>query len=172
MAGATWNCCHLGTFCVHHTTMHHVTSCKATYIRRIHLHFWQNDWGLLHATNRYFSNRHNTGVVACPTGTPQMFLFLQTHQRRFSSIGTSQMLLVSQATDTRQMLLVPCGFYRHHTDDVAGSTGTPQMMLLVPQVPHRWCCKFHRHHTDDVASYTGTTQMMLLVPQAPHRWCC
>ena len=31
MAGATWNCCHLGTFCVHHTTMHHVTSCKATY---------------------------------------------------------------------------------------------------------------------------------------------
>ena len=27
MAGATWNCCHLGAFCVHHTTMHHVTSC-------------------------------------------------------------------------------------------------------------------------------------------------
>ena len=22
MAGATWNCCHLGAFCVHHTTMH------------------------------------------------------------------------------------------------------------------------------------------------------
>ena len=28
MAGATCNCCHLGAFCVHH-----VTSCKATYIR-------------------------------------------------------------------------------------------------------------------------------------------
>ena len=28
MAGATWNCCHLGGFCVHHTTMHCVTSCK------------------------------------------------------------------------------------------------------------------------------------------------
>ena len=26
MAGATRNCCHLGAFCVHHTTMHHVTS--------------------------------------------------------------------------------------------------------------------------------------------------
>ena len=33
MACATWNCCHLGAFCVHHTTMHHVTSCKATYVR-------------------------------------------------------------------------------------------------------------------------------------------
>ena len=33
MAGATRNCCHLSTFCVHHTTMHHVTSCKATYVR-------------------------------------------------------------------------------------------------------------------------------------------
>ena len=25
MAGATWNCCRLGAFCVHHTTMHHFT---------------------------------------------------------------------------------------------------------------------------------------------------
>ena len=33
MAGATWNCCRLGAFCVHLTTMHHVTSCKATYVR-------------------------------------------------------------------------------------------------------------------------------------------
>ena len=33
MAGATWNCCNLGAFCVLHTTMHHVTSSKATYIR-------------------------------------------------------------------------------------------------------------------------------------------
>ena len=54
MAGATWNCCLLGTFCVHHTTMHHATSCKATYVRCMcilavtcHLHFWQNDQGLL-----------------------------------------------------------------------------------------------------------------------------
>ena len=29
MAGATWNCCRLGAFCVHHTTMHHVTSLHA-----------------------------------------------------------------------------------------------------------------------------------------------
>ena len=29
MADATWISCRLGTFCVH-TTMHHVTSCKAT----------------------------------------------------------------------------------------------------------------------------------------------
>ena len=27
--GATWNCCRLGAFCVHHTTMHHVTSFHA-----------------------------------------------------------------------------------------------------------------------------------------------
>ena len=30
MAGATRICCHLGAFCVHRTTMHRVTSCKAT----------------------------------------------------------------------------------------------------------------------------------------------
>ena len=29
VAGATWNCCHLGTFFVHHTTMHHVASLHA-----------------------------------------------------------------------------------------------------------------------------------------------
>ena len=29
MAGAMWNCCHLGVFCVHHTTMHHVMSLHA-----------------------------------------------------------------------------------------------------------------------------------------------
>ena len=57
MAGATWNCCHLGAFCVHHTTMHHVTSCKATYVRckaclavTCHLCFWWNDRGILRAT--------------------------------------------------------------------------------------------------------------------------
>ena len=33
MAGATWSCCHLGAFCVHHTTMHRVTSCRTTYVR-------------------------------------------------------------------------------------------------------------------------------------------
>ena len=44
-------------FCVHHTTMHHVTSCKATYVTvcaclavTCHLHFWQNDRDLLRAT--------------------------------------------------------------------------------------------------------------------------
>ena len=35
MAGATRICCHLGAFCVHHTTMHRVTSCKATMIGQI-----------------------------------------------------------------------------------------------------------------------------------------
>ena len=57
MADVTWHCCHLGAFWVHHTTMHHVTSCKSTYIRRMHifnynlpLHFWHNDRGLLRAT--------------------------------------------------------------------------------------------------------------------------
>ena len=53
-------------FCVHHTTMLHVTSCKAT-LRKVYacfavtcyLHFRQNDRNLLHATavtwgwNRY-----------------------------------------------------------------------------------------------------------------------
>ena len=28
-------CCHLGAFCVHHTTMHHDTSCKTTYVRSL-----------------------------------------------------------------------------------------------------------------------------------------
>jgi len=54
MAGATWNCCHLGAFCVHHTLCHFMQS----HIRKVHaylavtcnLHFWQNDWDLLRAT--------------------------------------------------------------------------------------------------------------------------
>ena len=40
----------LGAFCVHHTTMHCVTSCKATFVKvyaclavTCHLRFWQND---------------------------------------------------------------------------------------------------------------------------------
>ena len=43
-------------FCVHNTTMHHVTSCKATYVMCVclavtcHLHFWQNDRDFLRAT--------------------------------------------------------------------------------------------------------------------------
>ena len=45
------NCCRRGAFCVHHTTMHHVTSCKLSHIRKVHaclavtyhLHFCQND---------------------------------------------------------------------------------------------------------------------------------
>ena len=44
-------------FCVYHTTMHHVTSCKATYVKCMHVlavtchpHFWQNDRDLLCAT--------------------------------------------------------------------------------------------------------------------------
>ena len=32
MAGTTRIYCRLGAFCVHHTTMHHVASCKATYV--------------------------------------------------------------------------------------------------------------------------------------------
>ena len=32
IAGAILNCCRLGEFCVHHTMMHHVTSCKASCI--------------------------------------------------------------------------------------------------------------------------------------------
>ena len=36
MAGATRNCCHLGAFCVHHTTMHHITSLMHIHIRKVH----------------------------------------------------------------------------------------------------------------------------------------
>ena len=62
MAGATWNCCRLSTFCVDHTTNNHapchITSCKATYVGCIHvcvavtchLHFGQNVQDLLHAS--------------------------------------------------------------------------------------------------------------------------
>ena len=58
IAGAMWNCCHLSAFCVHHTTMHHVTSLHANYVCRMHVcltvtchhHFWQNDRDILCAT--------------------------------------------------------------------------------------------------------------------------
>ena len=35
IADATWNCCHLGAFCVHHTTMHHVTLCSWTLMKKL-----------------------------------------------------------------------------------------------------------------------------------------
>ena len=35
-AGVSGMCCRLGTFCVHHTTMHHVTSLYANDTRRAH----------------------------------------------------------------------------------------------------------------------------------------
>ena len=57
MAGATTNCCHLSMFCVHHNNhapchfmqshIHKVYACLAV---TCHLHFWQNDRGLLRAT--------------------------------------------------------------------------------------------------------------------------
>ena len=55
MAGATWNCCHLGTFCVHHTTMPlhakpHICKVYVCLAVTCHLHFWQNGQGLLGAT--------------------------------------------------------------------------------------------------------------------------
>ena len=58
MAGATWNCCCLSVFCVHHTPMRHTMSLHAKHTRKMHaflavtcyLHFWQNDQAILHAT--------------------------------------------------------------------------------------------------------------------------
>ena len=53
MAGAKWNCCHLGT-CFEYTTPHTSLHCHLiwSHIRRMHvclavtchLHLWQNDW--------------------------------------------------------------------------------------------------------------------------------
>ena len=44
VAGATWNCCHLGAFYVHHTTMYHITSlyAKPHGLRRGHGVFSRN----------------------------------------------------------------------------------------------------------------------------------
>ena len=57
MVDATWNCCRLGAFCVHHTIMHqpllmqsHIRKVQACLAITCHLHFWQNDWDLLRAT--------------------------------------------------------------------------------------------------------------------------
>ena len=57
MAGATLNWC---CFCVHHTTMQqftvslyskpHYAALHVCLAVTCHLHFWQNDWDLLHAT--------------------------------------------------------------------------------------------------------------------------
>ena len=49
MAGATWNCCRLGAFCAHHTTMshhfmqNHICRVHACLAVTCHLHFQQND---------------------------------------------------------------------------------------------------------------------------------
>ena len=54
MAGATWNCCHLSAFCVHHAPCHFIQSsiCKVHAYLAVtcHLHFWQNARDLLRAT--------------------------------------------------------------------------------------------------------------------------
>ena len=53
LADAAWNCCRLGIFCIHHTTMHchfmqsHIGRVHACLAVSCHLHFWQNDQGLL-----------------------------------------------------------------------------------------------------------------------------
>ena len=49
-AGAMWNCCHIRKFCVHHTAMHQFRVRCTLFSCNFHLHFWQNDWDLLHAT--------------------------------------------------------------------------------------------------------------------------
>ena len=66
MADATWNCCHLSMFCVHHANHapHHFMQCHILEVHAYlavtcHMHFWQNDQDPLHATavargwNRY-----------------------------------------------------------------------------------------------------------------------
>ena len=54
MAGAIWNCCHLGAFC----TPHKVHACLAV---TCHLHFWQNNRDLLRdtAVTRGWKRYHN-----------------------------------------------------------------------------------------------------------------
>ena len=94
MAGASRNCCHLSTFCVHRTTMHHITSLHANHVPRVHaclaitghLHFWQNDHDFLHATavtwgwNRYRNKstkswpwRRKISRCSCWYSNPQPF---------------------------------------------------------------------------------------------------
>ena len=51
MADASWNCCLLGAFCAHHTTMHHVTSRQAK----------------SHAVTRHLRFRHNDRDLTCAT---------------------------------------------------------------------------------------------------------
>ena len=67
MAGATWNCCHLGASSVYtpynhapcHFMQSHICKVYACLAVTCHLHFWQNERDLFHATavtcgwNRY-----------------------------------------------------------------------------------------------------------------------
>ena len=60
MAGAMWNCCHLGTSSVYtiqpcislqcHFIQSHTGRVHMCLAVTYHLHFWQNDWDLLRAT--------------------------------------------------------------------------------------------------------------------------
>ena len=130
-------------FCVHHTTMHHVTSCKATYVRCMHhatsckatdvkclaitchLHFWQSDWDLLHATavtwgwNGYWSKSQHTKLTLEKKILPP--LLQGFNPRRFNH--------ESDALTTELSLPLCCSSvswysksWRHHKD-VAGCGG-------------------------------------------------
>ena len=60
MAGATWNCCHLGTSSVYtieprtslqcHFIQSHISRVHVCWAVTCHLHFWQNEQDLLHDT--------------------------------------------------------------------------------------------------------------------------
>ena len=55
-------------FCVHHTTMplyqSHIRKAYVCLTVTCHLHFWQNDWDLLHATVTFTVECHFTSVQA------------------------------------------------------------------------------------------------------------
>ena len=85
MAGAVWNCCRRGAFCVYHATMSryfmqsHVgcvmRACSAV---TCHLHFWQNDRDFVHAaavTRGWNGYRNKTPAQKVDPGERFLFCF-------------------------------------------------------------------------------------------------
>jgi len=96
MASATWNCCYLSTGSVYtiqvlctpynhapcHFIQSHIHKMYACLAVTCHLHFWQNDWDLLHATvvtrgrNRYWNkSQHRKLTLEKKTVLPLLLGF-------------------------------------------------------------------------------------------------
>ena len=131
MADATWNCCRLGAHSVYtiqpctslqcHFIWSHMHSVHAYVAITCHLHLWQNDWDLLHAT-AVTGMEHNKRAQKEKNKSPAK---TQTHNLSVTSpaLHTTELSQLPQGKFTSGELTGKCIFpmSQHHTEHHVGS---------------------------------------------------